>query len=267
MSKTFNQVALGLSALLVFLSPQPLANTAASRQYWIVWNVGQGQWSTLVDEKNCLHFDMGGEKNPIHRVLQLCQKRKNRLFFSHWDWDHLGFAKKAQRAFPQACLELAPRGISTPRKMKILKSYPPCSTTELKEPSTKFHWRELTRQVSFSSQRPRRHPSSNELSHVLVLGERILLPGDSPLQQEKLWVQQKGLARVKYLLLGHHGSRTSTSDELLWALPRLQMAVASARSARFGHPHSEVLRRLQKFHIPLLKTEDWGHIWIELPLP
>lgn len=248
-----------IATLLISLSPAPLDPATPSRRYWIVWNVGQGQWTTLVEAKICRHFDMGGERNPLRRVQVLCRQRENRLLLSHWDWDHVGFALKSHKALPRTCVELSPIGPSSPRKMKILKAYPKCTVAGAKSaPWTP--WRELTELENLPPSR-----NSNDLSHVLFLRDGLLLPGDSPVAQEKIWSVGKELAQVRILLLGHHGSRTSTSEELLGRLPQLKIAVVSARAARYGHPHAKVLRRLRKFRIPLLKTEDWGHLWFELP--
>jgi competence protein ComEC len=93
-----------------------------------------------------------------------------------------------------------------------------------------------------------------------------LIPGDSTAPQEKIWSYHGNMQKTGFLLLGHHGSRTSTSEELLSQLPHLKVAIASARFARYGHPHLEVVRRLKKYHVALLKTEDWGNLWFEIPL-
>jgi competence protein ComEC len=73
-----------------------------------------------------------------------------------------------------------------------------------------------------------------------------------------------GLSGSRILVLGHHGSRTSTSSLLLDHLPRLTAAVSSARFRKYGHPHARVRRDLAKRHIPLLRTEEWGNLHFEL---
>ena len=72
------------------------------------------------------------------------------------------------------------------------------------------------------------------------------------------------LTEAQYLLLGHHGSRTSTSEQLLVGLPHLKLAIASSRHRRFGHPHLETQLRLKSHHVPLITTEDWVniHLWL-----
>lgn len=241
-----------LTVLLLFFSPTVLMTDGELKSFFIVWNVGQGQWATLVLPDGCHHFDVGGEKNPLARVQKICGKKKNKFYLSHWDWDHISFALKAHKALPQACLKVAPLGKSRPYKMKILETYKSCDAETAPEALTK----ELT---SFTSKDLTK--KTNDLSRVLVALDKILIPGDSPQVQEKIWGQRVSPSKIRLLLLGHHGSQTSSSEELLSLLPDLKMAVASARSARYGHPHPVVVQRLKKHHIPLLRTEDWGNLW------
>jgi competence protein ComEC len=66
------------------------------------------------------------------------------------------------------------------------------------------------------------------------------------------------------LILGHHGSQTSSSQAFL-TQARPGLAIASARRARYGHPHRKVVSRLRQKKIPTLTTEDWGSLFFSLP--
>ena len=45
--------------LLIFLSSQAISHELAP--FFVVWNVGQGQFVSLIEKDFCLHSDMGGE--------------------------------------------------------------------------------------------------------------------------------------------------------------------------------------------------------------
>jgi competence protein ComEC len=108
--------------------------------------------------------------------------------------------------------------------------------------------------------KPWKARNSNDQSEILFSTTfQVIFPGDSSKAQEKYWREQAP-AYTKGLILGHHGSSTSTSKELLKQMPSLKWAVASARFRRYGHPHWKVAELLKKHRIPLLKTEDWGHL-------
>lgn len=110
------------AAIIVF--PWPMARTSLTR--WIVWNVGQGEWVTHVSGDVCDHFDMGGEKWPREAIRLACADKVNRVFFSHWDMDHVGFASRARAVLPRLCLGQAPLGSASPRKQALLDALPAC---------------------------------------------------------------------------------------------------------------------------------------------
>jgi len=63
------------------------------------------------------------------------------------------------------------------------------------------------------------------------------------------------------LKVGHHGSKTSTSEEFLEkVLP--EIAVIQVGQNKYGHPHPEVLEKLEKFDIKVLRTDKEGDIKI-----
>lgn len=106
---------------------------------------------------------------------------------------------------------------------------------------------------------------SNDASLVgkLVYGESsFLFVGDASLYTENLieWNEKTETLDSDVLLLGHHGSRTSSG--LLW-LEKVspEIAVISAgKNNRYGHPHKELLDRLKFLNIPYLGTYEKGNI-------
>jgi len=238
--------------LLVFINATVISFEPLSLRKFVVWNIGQGQWTTAIFNEACWHFDMGGERAPLLRLRRLCSEKTNKIFLSHWDLDHIGGVRKFKHLPLKMCLALRPLGSTKPHKEELLKGLVACDRLPLMETSLQV----ITR--------PSLSKDSNSMSHVSQWN-RFLIPGDSPIHEESRWVPQlRHPERVEVLVLGHHGSRTSTSDMLLRHLPRLTMAVASARWVKYHHPHPEVIARLRRHHIALIKTEDWGNVWFDL---
>ena len=66
--------------------------------------------------------------------------------------------------------------------------------------------------------------------------------------------------RAPLLKVGHHGSKTSTSDEYVKAVAP-QIAVISAEKGNsYGFPHQQVLDILNKYKVQILGTYDLGRI-------
>ena len=61
------------------------------------------------------------------------------------------------------------------------------------------------------------------------------------------------------LKVGHHGSKTSTSEELLKKF-KFSFAIISARKEEFGHPAKETIDILNKYMIKQYITEKVGTI-------
>jgi competence protein ComEC len=239
------------AALLFLFSP----HAAWASTTLIVWNVGQGSWSTLCSEKLCIHFDLGGEFAPTRQIRERCRGKRNAVAFSHWDLDHVGLTRKASRLLPGLCVWIRPFGEAPNRfRERSMDELPTCDdslATELSETSS-----ELFRGAE-------QVDSSNGKSHVL-LRDGVIFPGDSGRDEEKIWAKSHLVSNAKFLVVGHHGSRTASSTFLLHRLRSLKMAIASARKQKYGHPNRETVKRFMSEKLPLLTTEDWGSIYLEL---
>ena len=91
----------------------------------------------------------------------------------------------------------------------------------------------------------------------------VLLTGDISAEVESEIVPLLTPATRRVLKVAHHGSRTSSSNELLSAW-RPQFAMISAgRGNTFGHPAPEVLRRLEAIDAQVYRTDRDGAIRLE----
>jgi len=106
-------------------------------------------------------------------------------------------------------------------------------------------------------------PTSNENSIALLLryggAPQVLMLGDAPATVERTLA----VPHVPVLKVAHHGSRFSTSEELLRAA-RPALAVISVGANHYGHPDSGVLERLSARGVQVLDTRSGGAI--RLPL-
>ena len=92
----------------------------------------------------------------------------------------------------------------------------------------------------------------------------FLLSGDLPQRQEEYVVSLPGNnLHSQVLKLGHHGSRTSSSEIWLRAIGPNMAVISAGLNNRYGHPHKEVLNLLEKLGIPYLVTFKEGTIDFE----
>ncbi len=105
---------------------------------------------------------------------------------------------------------------------------------------------------------------SNENSLVLHLqfGESsFLLPGDGEKASEEYLVETYGdRLNSTVLVVGHHGSDSSTSEAFLEAAAPRAAVISSAYDSQYGHPDEEVLTRLEAHSVPTYWTGTHGTI-------
>jgi hypothetical protein len=108
-------------------------------------------------------------------------------------------------------------------------------------------------------------PGRNDDSVVVEVGwagRRVLLPGDLGGEAERELASHIGAADV--LIVGHHGSRTSTSGDWLEAVRPGVAVISAGRDNSYGHPHPEVVQRLVDREVEVLRTDLHGTIELRL---
>ncbi len=91
----------------------------------------------------------------------------------------------------------------------------------------------------------------------------MLVTGDVEKAVERELVTKHELSGTELLIVPHHGSKYSTSSELLSAL-RPETAVISTGYNSYGHPTQETLDMLEKYDINVLRTDELGRIVLHI---
>lgn len=69
-----------------------------------------------------------------------------------------------------------------------------------------------------------------------------------------------GNLQAEVLKVGHHGSSSSTTDEFLNEVNPTYAVISVGLNNSYGHPHEEVLERLNNRNIEILRTDEVGTI-------
>lgn len=95
---------------------------------------------------------------------------------------------------------------------------------------------------------------------TLLLTGDVQNEGEAALQGE---LEARDIRDVSVLKAAHHGSKNSTPKELLERLsPRLTV-ISSGRNNRYGHPHAELLERLEESGTVIAQTARYGAITVD----
>ena len=91
---------------------------------------------------------------------------------------------------------------------------------------------------------------------LTVKEESFLFTGDLPSTEEI----KMNIGHIDVLKVGHHGSKSSSSDEFLKNLTSKQAIISVGKENRYGHPAPDVLNRLRNNHIEIFRTDELGSI-------
>ncbi|GAA0180865.1 hypothetical protein SH2C18_34840 [Clostridium sediminicola] len=88
----------------------------------------------------------------------------------------------------------------------------------------------------------------------------FLFTGDAEDVSEKDMINNGIDLSADVLKLGHHGSRSSTTEEFLAAVKPKYAIVSAGRMNDYGHPHKKVINRLESDGIPVYRTDECSTI-------
>lgn len=108
---------------------------------------------------------------------------------------------------------------------------------------------------NFAGMSPKNLHEAVIVSRLVYASTSVLLMGDAEKALEYQLASSGVNLKSSILKVGHHGSKTSTSEEFLRAVsPRLAV-ISAGRKNRYGHPYQEVLDRLARAGIKILRTD------------
>ena len=105
------------------------------------------------------------------------------------------------------------------------------------------------------------HAPGNNDSLVMRLQygrSSVLLEGDAEAPSEGQMLAHGRVSAVTLLKVGHHGSRTSTTEAFLKTAAPKDSVVSAGKGNPFGHPRLEVVERIAEARSKLYRTDEFG---------
>lgn len=225
-----------------------------------VLDVGQGQAIVLQSEGKTFLVDCGGDRDrtaadtAAEKLLSMGISRLDGLILTHYDRDHAGGAAYLLSRIDTDAIYL-PDCVDTDGYSAALKQMPQAVMVNENMMLQFGNASILLITTGYGI-------SDNE-SGLCVLFQRencdILITGDRNSYGEKDLLRQIDLPDLEVLIVGHHGSKYSTTMELLEA-GRPDIAIISVGDNSYGHPTQDVLDRLTEFGCEVYRTDQQGTI-------
>ena len=91
----------------------------------------------------------------------------------------------------------------------------------------------------------------------------VMFTGDATVTVENDLLQRNIDYSATILNVGHHGSKTSSSEKWLKAVDPEYAVICCGLNNDYGHPHQSVVNRLEEFGIKTYRTDLLGTIVFE----
>ncbi len=260
------------SVLVIFIgATNPYLNPLPYRLWFI--DVGQGDATLIETPQGILLIDGGKSPWNLKGFLSQWIRRKGpnlskihrEIWITHADMDHYGGLDFAQQM-------LLPDSIAAP-------------LATWKSPKTQ--WQQMWQKWIAPQKVVRQGQNftlgkwqinilfpddtcvgTNPCSLVLLVKEgdqEALLMADLEAPEEDLIAQilNQNDLHPEILKTGHHGSRNSSKDLFLKSLQPERVLISAGIGNRYGHPHIELIQRLENLNIPFNHSGYSGNIFLE----
>ena len=182
----------------------------------------------------------------------------DKLFLTHKDVDHIGNLETILTKFDVREVNF---GVGLENDLKIkrtIQKHPQIKFKNLRQ-GDKVKVGTLNFQVLWP-QKSGKGENSDSLTLLTKIKQRNwLFTGDLDIPSENK-ILRKYRFKVDYLKLGHHGSKTSTGDNLLQVTKPSVGLISAGINNRYGHPNQETLTRLKKHQVQYFNTAEYGMI-------
>ena len=268
--------------LCAILFIQPLTNTHLKKGEFraTVLDVGQGTAVLIETKTKRLLYDTGpiqGKDNAGQRIILPYLRGRginqiDRMVISHSDSDHIGGAATLLKeiGFDSMMGSLpSTNPLLTNLEERKIPAIPCRFGQRWSWDGVDFHIWHPHEHTIFEDQQPRK---PNEVSCVLEVRNQstsFWLTGDVEKQGEAEITEHLTQTALNHLkdknlifMAPHHGSKTSSSQELLTALSPDEAFAQNGYRNRYGHPHPTVTARYQGMNIPFYQTPTTGaQVW------
>ena len=239
--KPFKRIFLSGYTVLLCLYFLPLKNTITSEVAFI--NVGQGDCCYIRHNSKVIFIDTGGLKYKDlakNSLIPFLKKKRvydiDLVITTHDDFDHNGALASLKTNFKV-------------KQVMTNLTFQTVSYGNLKLINYNNHIQ--------------KGGEDNEMSLVIGFslgGKDYLVTGDASKEVETNMMKEYKNIPCDILKVGHHGSKTSTSDAFIkWLKPEVGI-ISCGKNNKYGHPHKEVLTILKNNNVKIRRTDLEGTI-------
>ena len=224
-------------------------------------DVGQGDSALIVTKNNkSILIDTGGKvgsnyslmkSNSIPFFKSIGIRKLDYLFITHGDYDHAGYGIDLVNNFNVKNRFTNKGKYNSLEKKLNVKSF---NNSYIKIDNVEIY--------SLNSKLYNNENSDSLVLLVIIDNYKLLFMGDASINTEKDIMNNYDIGDVFILKVGHHGSKTSSSEEFINSVNPKYSIISVGKNNKFGHPNKEVLDTLNDSKI--YRTDQDGSIMLKI---
>ena len=224
-------------------------------------DVGQGDSALIVTKNNkSILIDTGGKvgsnyslmkSNVIPFFKSIGIRKLDYLFITHGDYDHAGYGIDLVNNFNVKNRFTNKGKYNSLEKKLNIKSF---NNSYIKIDNVEIY--------SLNSKLYNNENSDSLVLLVIIDNYKLLFMGDASINTEKDIMNNYDIGDVFILKVGHHGSKTSSSEEFINNVNPKYSIISVGKNNKFGHPNKEVLDNLSNSKI--YRTDIDGSIMFKI---
>mgnify|MGYP004492371561 FL=1 len=224
-------------------------------------DVGQGDSALIVTKNNkSILIDTGGKvgsnyslmkSNVIPFFKSIGIRKLDYLFITHGDYDHAGYGIDLVNNFNVKNRFTNNGKYNSLEKKLNVKSF---NNSYIKIDNVEIY--------SLNNKLYNNENSDSLVLLVIIDNYKLLFMGDASINTEKDIIDNYDIGDVFILKVGHHGSKTSSSEEFIDNVNPKYSIISVGKNNKFGHPNKEVLDNLSSSKI--YRTDIDGSIMFKI---
>lgn len=244
---------------------------SADKMYVSFIDVGQGNCTLLRCGGKAILVDsgeVGAAQTVINYIKNLGIDELNCVLVTHPHTDHMGAMTKILYEFkiddlimPEIPEEIIPTNKTYEKFLTAVSDN--AGNVIAAKPGETYSYGEITLEI-FAPLRD--YDNLNDMSAVsrISYGDTsVMFTGDATTTVEKDLLKKNIDYSATVLNVGHHGSKTSSSEAWLRAVNPKYAVICCGVNNDYGHPHSVITKRLEELGIEYFETDLLGTIVFE----
>lgn len=244
------------------------SNTPVSAELTVNYiDVGQGDCSLIhLPDGTKMMIDAGTSDSyeNIEKVLTATNTQKiDYLIATHPHADHIGSMRKVVENYPIGSIYMPNATSNSATYEKLLLTIKEKGYTINTTTAGMTIYQDENTKIETLAPNNSSYDNLNNYSIVIKLSyknQNLLFMGDAETLSENEILNNGYIPKSDVIKLGHHGSSTSNSKKFLDAVNPQYAIISCGADNEYGHPHDEVVKRIENANITYYRTDTNGTI-------